>query len=189
MDQQNIIGNEAEVTFATLGNRKLVGKVDTGATTSSLHATNIRVSGGRVQFVCPDISSNAITMDLVGAQEVHSADGGGQQRPMVKFDVVINGQTMQGAVFNLNDRSNMDDPVLIGQNLLQAGNFIIDVNKDEPIESPVGEAAEVASDEFQEPPEDLKRALQVIISYNIPLDRFAALITHAAATKTENNDN
>lgn len=185
MDQQNIIGNEVEVTFATMGNRKLAGKVDTGATTSSLHATNVRVSGERVQFVCPDISTNAITMDLAGAQEVHSADGGGQQRPMVKFDIVINGQTMQGVIFNLNDRSNMDDPVLIGQNILQAGNFIIDVNKDEPVQPTVGEAAEVLSDEFQEPPEDLKNALQVILSYNIPLERFATLLTRAA---TETHD-
>ena len=177
MDQQNIIGNEVEVAFATLGNRALVGKVDTGATTSSLHATNIQVSGNRVSFVCPDISSNSITMELVGSQEVHSADGGGQARPMVKFDVTVNGQQLTGVTFNLNDRSNMDDPVLIGQNILQAGNFIIDVNKDEaPSEqaTPVGESVE-----FQDPPEDLKEAIQVILSYNIPLDRFATLIARA----------
>lgn len=177
MDQQNIIGNEVEVAFATLGNRALIGKVDTGATTSSLHATNIQVSGNRVSFVCPDISSNSITMELAGSQEVHSADGGGQARPMVKFDVTVNGQSLSGVAFNLNDRSNMDDPVLIGQNILQAGNFIIDVNKDEvPSEAanPMGESVE-----FQDPPEDLKEAIQVILSYNIPLDRFATLIAHA----------
>jgi hypothetical protein len=33
--------------------------------------------------------------------------------------------------------------------------------------------------EFQDPPEDLKEAIQVILSYNIPLDRFATLIAHA----------
>lgn len=177
MDQQNIIGNEVEVAFATLGNRALIGKVDTGATTSSLHATNIQVSGNRVSFVCPDISSNSITMELAGSQEVHSADGGGQARPMVKFDVTVNGQSLSGVAFNLNDRSNMDDPVLIGQNILQAGNFIIDVNKDEvPSEAanPMGESVE-----FQDPPEDLKEAIQVILSYNIPLDRFATLIARA----------
>ena len=130
MDQQ-VIGNEVEVNFTSLGNRSLMGKVDTGATTSSLHATNIKVAGNRVTFVCEHLSNNAITMELSGAQEVHSADGGGQQRPIVKFNIDIAGKAMSGVAFNLNDRSNMDDPVLIGQNILQAGGFIIDVNKEE----------------------------------------------------------
>lgn len=186
MDQRTI-GNEVEVTFVSLGNRSLMGKVDTGATTSSLHATNIRVSGDRVAFICPDISNNSITMELHGAQEVHSADGGGQKRPMVKFDVVINGQNMRGVVFNLNDRSNMDDPVLIGQNILQAGNFIIDVNQDAGEQSHIGEAADVA-DEFQDPPADLKEAIRVILSYDIPLTRFAELIAHSSSSNKKDTD-
>lgn len=180
MDQQNIIGNEVEISFATLGNRALMGKVDTGATTSSLHATNIQVSGNRVTFVCPDISRNSISMELAGSQEVHSADGGGQARPIVKFDVTVDGQQLSGVAFNLNDRSNMDDPVLIGQNILQAGDFIIDVNKDQqPADDVRPQLPESEVVEFQEPPHDLKEALQVILSYNIPLERFATLLARA----------
>ena len=184
MDQQRVIGNEVNVTFVSLSNRKLLGKVDTGATTSSLHATNIHVDGNRVSFVCPDISSNSITMELAGSQEVHSADGGGQARPIVKFDIQVNGQSMSGVSFNLNDRSNMDDPVLIGQNVLQAGGFIIDVNQDQ---QPVGEAVEEDDssfeDDFQNPPDDLKQAIQTILSYNIPIHRFAQLLVNAESTK------
>lgn len=185
MDQQRVIGNEVDITFVSLGNRKLLGKVDTGATTSSLHATNIRVSGNRVSFVCPDISQNSITMELAGSQEVHSADGGGQARPIVKFDIQLNGQAMSGVSFNLNDRSNMDDPVLIGQNVLQAGGFVIDVNKDQ---QPVGESVEddepfTTEDDFQNPPDDLKQAIQTILSYNIPIHRFAQLLVNAKSTE------
>jgi hypothetical protein len=111
------------------------GKVDTGATVSSLNAQEIRVNkqNGSVSFICPEISNNLITMELDGSQSVVSADGedGGSTRPMVKFEIEINGMPFKQVSFNLNDRSNMDSPVLIGQNILKAGNFLIDVNKDD----------------------------------------------------------
>ena len=53
--QPNVIGNHATVTFAFAGNKQLMGKIDTGATTSSLHATNIKTNGSQVSFVC-DVS-------------------------------------------------------------------------------------------------------------------------------------
>lgn len=132
------LGMTVDVHFATFGNRQLKGKVDTGATTSSLHASNIKVDQSRntVTFQCSDISNNMITLDLDGAQEVHSADAGGQTRPVVNLDVVINGVQIKDAAFNLNDRSEMDIPVLIGQNILKAGNFMIDPNKDGVSEVP-----------------------------------------------------
>lgn len=133
---ETTIGNTVPVTFITIGNKTVDGKVDTGATTSSLHAENISVdkNGGQVSFVCPALSPNRISMPLAGTQDVHSADGGGQARPTVQLDVKISGKTVR-ALFNLNDRSNMDVMVLVGQNILKAGSFIIDVKKDETNES------------------------------------------------------
>jgi len=139
----NIIGNDVEVRFVSVGNKSAEGKVDTGATTSCLHATNVSVNQDHntVSFNSPVLSDNVVTMDLAGTQDVGSADGGNNKRALVKFDIEINGVPIQGATFNLNDRSNMDTMVLIGQNVLKAGNFQIDVNKDsaperaEPIQS------------------------------------------------------
>lgn len=128
MNTNNLIGNEADITFVDIG-KTIKGKVDTGATTSSIHATNIKINQHQVSFVCDVISPNVITMDIAGSQEVHTADAGGEQRPTVKFNIKINDVQLPNVLFNLNDRSNMDDPVLIGQNILQAGNFIVDVNK------------------------------------------------------------
>lgn len=127
------LGMMAPVTFASFGNKTLQGKVDTGATTSSLHARDIRVDSAqsKVSFVCDEISNNVITLELDGSQEVHSADAGGNTRPVVSMDVEVDGVPIKGASFNLNDRSNMDVPVLIGQNILKAGNFMIDPNKDD----------------------------------------------------------
>lgn len=132
-DTGAVLGNTAKVEFAAFGNRSTEGKVDTGATTSSLHATNITINRERqsVTFRCEVLSDNLVTLPLEGVQEVHSADHGGENRPVVKLDVSIDGTPIKAVLFNLNDRSNMDTKLLIGQNILKAGNFTIDPNKDE----------------------------------------------------------
>ena len=134
--EQNVIGNTVTIRFTSLNHKETEGKVDTGATTSSLHATNIRMdqNSNQVAFDSEVLSPNTITMELEGTQTVHSADHGGDPRPMVKLDIEVNGQNIPGAVFNLNDRGNMDSHILVGQNILKAGNFVIDVNKDAPTE-------------------------------------------------------
>lgn len=126
--EKRTLGDTTTVNF-TQFNRGVEAKVDTGADTSSLHATNIQTNGGKVSFVSPSISQNAITVDLAGQHEVHSADGGGNTRPLVKFDIEIDGVQLQGMEFNLNDRSNMDSEILLGQNVLKAGNFVVDVSQ------------------------------------------------------------
>jgi hypothetical protein len=147
--QTNVIGNHTEVRFPSLGNRETTGKVDTGATTSSLHAVDVKVHGGQVSFISDVLSPNTITMDLEGAQTVHTADNGGDQRPMIRMDVEVNGVNIPGAVFNLNDRSNMESKILLGQNVLKAGNFVVDVNQGEeqsPTTDPLGLPEGVDSD-------------------------------------------
>lgn len=129
MNNGKVLGNTAEVVFAPLGGRAVVGKVDTGATTSSLHAEDIKVNGNNVRFRCPELTNNYIELPLDGSQEVHSADAGGVTRPIVSMDVTIDGVPIRSASFNLNDRSGMDSPVLIGQNILQNGGFTIDPSK------------------------------------------------------------
>lgn len=129
-NDKHTLGKTADVDFADF--RKTInGKVDTGATTSSLHASKIKVSGSQVSFVAPQLSDNVITMDLSSHQEVASADGGNQTRPVVNFDITINGVNMHNVEFNLNDRSNMDSAILIGQNILTDGEFVVDVNDED----------------------------------------------------------
>jgi hypothetical protein len=173
------LGNDVEVRFSSVGNKTTHGKVDTGATTSSLHATHISVNKERnsVSFSSAAISDNVVTMELEGGQAVHSADGGEQARPTVKFDIEINGTPIQGALFNLNDRSNMDTMVLIGQNVLKAGNFVIDVNKDvapERVEQVRNEAVDKNS--------QIVEALQILHDNNITLSEIVTY--YSLVTKT-----
>lgn len=171
------LGMTATVRFAAFGNRELQGKVDTGATTSSLHASDIQVNKDRntVTFHCSELSNNLITLDLDGAQEVHSADAGGQTRPVVTLDVEIDGTVVKGASFNLNDRSQMDIPVLIGQNILKAGNFMIDPKKDGVAEVPDHEDTIQPTREQQ-----VKEAIKTLSENDVSLSEIISYLQSAA---------
>lgn len=163
----NTIGNAVDVTFIDT-NKKLTGKVDTGATTSCLHGDNIKISGNRVSFNCSELSPNTITVDLAGSQQVKSADGGTSDRPVIKLNVNINGVNISGAEFNINDRSNMDCPLLIGQNILKAGDFVVDVNQNvqEQVLIEPQDNVETQPDILQQ---SIKEAVMLLIQHNVSL--------------------
>lgn len=172
-DSNRVLGNMVEVGFVSLGAAKLQGKVDTGATTSSLHASNVSINQDRntVTFRCEELSPNMITLDLSGVQEVHSADHGGEKRPIVKLDVTINGVPLRGVSFNLNDRSNMDTRILIGQNILQAGKFVIDPSKDnERVEQPRTESM-------------IMQAIETLVECNVSLADIVKYLHTAAVNR------
>ncbi len=118
------------VTFVGFG-KSILGKMDTGATTSSLHASDIKLlkDNNSVSFMCADLGSNIIQLPLVGTQDVHTSDNGGEPRHLVALDIELAGVQIKGATFNLNDRSGMDTNLLIGKNVLEQG-FAVSVSKD-----------------------------------------------------------
>lgn len=175
------LGNEATVTFASLG-KQVKGKVDTGATTSSLHAERITInkSNNSVSFSCPELSNGIITMPLDGAQEVVSADAGGTTRPIVKFDVEVDGTPIKSASFNLNDRSEMDSPILIGQNILKSGGFVIDVNKDS-----APERAEAVQHDKVQRDANVLEALQVLKDNDVSLQELVEYLHTIAVNRVK----
>jgi len=127
-----LIGDIALVKFTSLSSPKeLQGKTDTGATISSLHADHYKINGNTVTFTCQPLGPNSITVPLKTQHAVKSPDGGTVYRPVIVLNVKVNGKLLNNVEFNLNDRGNMDQPVLIGQNLLQAGKFYVDPSRNE----------------------------------------------------------
>lgn len=132
---QQVIGDTVEVIFSYFSNAKPIrGKVDTGADVCSLHVSKWNTSNNRVSFIAPHLSNNTITANLYDNQAVKSADGGVEYRPVVEFDITINGKELKKVIFNLNDRSQMDSPVLIGQNALEQGKFLVNPSANESID-------------------------------------------------------
>ncbi len=177
MDNQRTLGDTAKIRFTSLGDTEVDAKVDSGATTSSLHADQIQAHNGQVSFRSKPLGDKQFTMDLVGNQEVHSADGGAQDRPMVKLDLEIDGTPLQGITFNLNDRSNMDTPVLLGQNVLKAGNFVVDVSKggsqEQSQEQSAPEKQMVPNPEMRE--DEVMKAIAVLAEAQLTLQEFLEL--------------
>jgi hypothetical protein len=111
------------------------GKVDSGAVFCSLHAENVQVkrdplATGEEEIVSFVFNQVKYSMNLEQYQAISSADGGVEQRPVVRFDVRIKDAIYHDILFNLNDRSHMQDPLLLGTNLLEKGKFLIDPTKE-----------------------------------------------------------
>lgn len=132
-EEQERIGDVAILkVFLPSGVAAIKGKVDTGAEISSLHAEDIKKVGNSVTFFNPSLSQNRISVALADQQAVKSADGGVEYRPVIELDIEINGKAIRGATFNLNNRDQMEYPVLIGQNVLEKTNFLVDPKIDDP---------------------------------------------------------
>ena len=131
IDADRIIADKVNVKFIDLSvANDIVAKVDTGAQITSLHATDIDISrngeGATVSFNAPDLSNNRFTLPMVDQQPVKTSDGQTSNRPVIKMTMKIKNKLLKDILVNLNDRSKMDDPMLIGQNALEAGNFLVD---------------------------------------------------------------
>jgi hypothetical protein len=125
-----IIENIEKVDFPDLGIKDLEVKIDTGATTSSIHCTNIEIDreGKKVRFTALDDSydeytGQTVSLPLFSEIKVQSSNGDEESRPLVKMKVVIRGKEME-SYFSLADRKELEFPVLIGKDVL-AGKFLV----------------------------------------------------------------
>ena len=135
IENRNVVGDTVEVRFTNLPTSTFIkGKIDTGATISCLHADSYQIDKAKnqVSFRCSHLSNNTMTLTLVDMQSVQSANGT-DYRPVVEMDVRIGETALSKMKFNLNDRSEMDAPILIGQNILEAGKFLIDPSLNEDV--------------------------------------------------------
>lgn len=195
----NHVGVTTDVKFTQFpGSPTLKAKVDTGATISSLHAEKWKVGNGQVSFICPEISKNVLTVPLAEQQAVKSADGGVEYRPVIETNVAVNGKMLQGVQFNLNDRGQMKYPVLVGHNILDKGNFLVNPKMEGEEESTetvlteddwkiINEA--IADVELPDgdptvayTPEDVETLLKTLTESEVP---FAELIRHVRGVITE----
>lgn len=133
ISKERIVGDCVDVIITSLPNSTpMKGKVDTGADVSSIHAENWKVDNGQVTFECPELSENRITLPVIEKQAIKSSNGDIEYRPVITLNIRINDQQLTNIMFNLNDRGTMNYPMLVGQNILEAGKFMIDPTIDDP---------------------------------------------------------
>jgi len=131
--KNKIVGDVVDVMITSLpGTRPIKGKIDTGADVSSMHADSWEINNGQVTFMSPDLSENQITMPVIEKQSIKLSNGDTEYRPVIELNIRINDQQLSNCMFNLNDRGAMTYPILVGQNVLEAGQFMIDPTIDDP---------------------------------------------------------
>lgn len=128
-----IIGRTEAIRFPKEGNLKVPAKIDTGADSSSVWASNVLVDDeGKLHFSLfapgsPYYTGKAYTKKTFKVHFVRSSTGEAQMRYAVKMPISIKDRRVQ-ATFTLADRSKNTYPVLIGCRLLKA-KFVVDVQR------------------------------------------------------------
>lgn len=131
--KEKIIGDCVDVIITSIPNSSAMkGKVDTGADVSSIHAEEWSIDNGQVTFICPELSENKITLPVLEKQAIKSSNGDMEYRPVIELNIKINNQQLTNIMFNLNDRGTMKYPILVGQNILESGGFMIDPTINDP---------------------------------------------------------
>ncbi|PID31315.1 hypothetical protein CR983_01850 [Candidatus Saccharibacteria bacterium] len=128
----SVIGRNARVDF---GKRAIdvPAKIDTGADSSAVWASNIRVDkSGVLKFSLFGEGSRYYNGKVFkrtdySAAVVKSSSGHREVRYRTHFTVRIGGKKIR-ALFNLSERSLHEYPVLIGRRTL-SGKFLVDVSK------------------------------------------------------------
>lgn len=127
------IGRSEKIELKGIFEGKIPARIDTGATLSSIWASDIKVDNKTLSFKLFDKSSNLYTgndvyMSDFGMRTISTSTGQLEERYVVKMSVKI-GRKVIKARFTLADRSTQAYPVLIGRNVLR-NNFIVDVYDD-----------------------------------------------------------
>jgi len=121
---EKIIVGEVEDVILLPWGVKLPARIDTGAALSSLDARDLKVAGGIAEFkLSKKHGGIQLRLPIVDWLTIRSSEAS-EQRPIVEVEFCIASRRVRTRV-NLNDRSAVRYPVLIGRNTLKE-NFVVD---------------------------------------------------------------
>jgi hypothetical protein len=131
-EDKKVVGRAEGLSFPELGFESVSARIDTGAKTSAIWASQVNKEGDQLKVVFFDEQSDLYTGHVVTFNEfettvVASSTGHTQARYKVRLLAKLKGKKIR-AWFTLADRSSQVYPVLIGRNVL-LGKFIVDVKK------------------------------------------------------------
>lgn len=129
--KKKIIVNTVEsIDLPLLNLKDIDAKIDSGATTSSLHCTSIKIDrkNKTVTYIPLDKSykqfkNKEIKSILIDTINVQSSNGMEEVRPLIKTNIVIRGKVLDTFI-SLSFRNGLEYPILIGKDVL-SGNFLI----------------------------------------------------------------
>lgn len=125
-----VVVGEVEFVNIQPGNLRLEARIDSGATTSSLHATDVvRFERDGQRWVRFKVAGKGEPLELPEARTVRiKGEGADSDRRTVVMMEVRLGDHRQRVEVTLNDRSNYEYPALIGRNFLR-DHAVVDVSR------------------------------------------------------------
>ena len=112
MGEKVILGLTEQIKLLGSKEIELIARIDTGATASSVDST----------------LAEELSLGPVIRTKIVKSASGIEKRPIVKAKIILKDIEIEEE-FTLADRRHMTYPLLIGQNILKKGNFLIDPNK------------------------------------------------------------
>lgn len=133
---KQLIGRAENIDLPTLAVAGLPARIDTGARTTSLWASQVREHDGVLEVVLLGPSHPLYTGEVHRFEHftqgmVASSNGQAELRYKIRVPLRIGGRRVRATV-TLADRSTQVYPVLVGRNVLR-GKFIVDVQLGEPL--------------------------------------------------------
>ena len=102
-------------------------KIDSGNEAYNvLHGLEIEVNGSDVTFTT--IDNKTLTKPLYDTITIHIGSGVKEERPLVTFNITLQGKVYNDVPFSIADRSENEEPVLVGEPFIKEINALIDVN-------------------------------------------------------------
>ena len=128
-----LVGRHEWIGLPDFGPLPWIAKTDSGARTSTLHATNIVVAadGSTVRFTTTASDGSPLTCEapVVRHKIIRNSTGNAKQRVIISTTATFAGGLTFPIHLTLADRSNMKCPVLLGRRAM-AGYFLIDPQSD-----------------------------------------------------------
>jgi hypothetical protein len=125
-EEKLAIGLVEDVILLPWGVR-LPARIDTGAASSSLDARELKVENNVADFKLPDpYGGLKLRLPVVGWKTIRTSESR-ERRPVVEMEICLGPKPLRIKV-NLNDRSMVKYPLIIGRNALKK-NFLVDCMK------------------------------------------------------------
>jgi len=102
-------------------------KIDSGNEAYNvLHGINTNIAGNEVSFIT--VNDKRVTAPLVDTTVIHIGSGVKEERPVVALNIKLKDKIYRNIPFSLADRSENDEPVLVGEPFIRDINALIDVS-------------------------------------------------------------
>jgi len=126
---KNILGVREVINFIDFPDMgDVMAKIDTGNEAYNvLHGVDIKDDGELVSF--NTVNNKRLTLNKADSITIHIGSGVKEERPVVKLSFKLGDKVYHDILFSIADRTENEEPVLIGEPFLKQTKSIVDSSK------------------------------------------------------------